>query len=86
MIWLALLKTKNITPPGLLVILEFFGSCSSLRVNYEKTKILALGSNILHENDFNDHKVGKTIKGVYFGYDERERNDLNFRQTLKPLK
>ena len=24
--------------------------------------------------------------GVYFGYDEKQRNDLNFRQTLKSIK
>ena len=24
--------------------------------------------------------------GIYFGYDERQRNDLNFRQTLKSIK
>lgn len=73
---------------SLFAILESFGTCSGLRVNHEKTEIIALGSNILHEKDFNDHKICEIIKilGVYFGYDEKQRNDLNFRQTLKSIK
>ena len=73
---------------SLFAILESFGSCSGLRVNHEKTEILALGNSILHEKDFNNHRVCEIIKilGVYFGYDEKQRNDLNFRQTLKSLK
>ena len=73
---------------SLFAILESFGSCSGLRVNHEKTEILALGNSILHEKDFNNHRVCEIIKilGVYFGYDEKQRNDLNFRQTLKSIK
>ena len=72
---------------SLFAILESFGSCSGLRVNHEKTEILALGNSILHEKDFNNHRVCEIIKilGVYFGYDEKQRNDLNFRQTLKSI-
>ena len=68
--------------------LESFGSCSGLRVNHEKTEVIALGSIILHEKDFKDHTICEIIKilGVYFGYDEKQRNDLNFRQTLKSIK
>ena len=57
-------------------------------VNHAKTEILALGSNILHEKDLNDRKICETIKilGVYFGYDEKQTNDLNHRQTLKSIK
>ena len=73
---------------SLFAILESFRSCSGLCVNHEKTEIIALGSNILHEKYFNDHKIFEVIKilGVYFGYDEKQRNDLNFRQTLKSIK
>ena len=73
---------------SLFAILESFGSCSGLRVNHEKTEIIALGSTILHEKDFNDHKICGIIKilGIYFGYDEKQRNELNFRQTLKSIK
>ena len=42
---------------SLFAILESFGSCSSLRINHEKTEIIALGSNILHEKDFNDNNI-----------------------------
>ena len=74
---------------SLFATLESFGSCSGrLRVNHEKTEVIALGSIILHEKDFKDHKICEIIKilGVYFGYDEKQRNDLNFRQTLKSIK
>ena len=73
---------------SLFVILESFGSCSGLRVNHEKTEILALGNSILHEKDFNNHRVCEIIKilGVYFGYGEKQKDDLNFRQTLKSIK
>jgi len=57
-------------------------------VNHEKTEILALGNSILLEKDFNNHRVCEIIKilEIYFGYDEKQRNDLNFRQTLKSIK
>ena len=73
---------------SLFATLESFGSCSDLRVNHEKTEFLALGSNILEEKGLNDYKVCETIKilGVYFGYDGKQRNDLNYRQTLKSIK
>ena len=60
---------------SLFAILESFGSCSGLRVNHDKTEIIALGSNILHEKDFKDHKICEIIKilGVYFGYDEKQK-------------
>ena len=47
-----------------------------------------LGSIILHENDLKDHNICGIIKilGVSFGYDEKQRNDLNFQQTLKSIK
>ena len=56
------------------VILESFESCSGLRVNHEKTEILALGNNILHGKDFNNHRVCEVIKilGVYFMTKNRE--------------
>ena len=73
---------------SLFAILESFESCSGLRVNHEKTEILALGNSILYEKDINNHRVSEIIKilGAYFGYDKKQRNDLNFRQTLKSIK
>ena len=44
-------------------------------------------NSILLEKDYNNHRVCEIIKilGIYFGYDEKQRNDLNFRQTLKSI-
>ena len=53
-----------------------------------KTEIMGLGDNILQEKDFPTHSICEVIKilGIYFGYDERQRNNLNFSQTLKSIK
>lgn len=62
--------------------------CSGLKANDEKTEILALGSNFLQKTNFPKHNVCEVIKilGIYFCYDERQRDNLNFRQTLKSIK
>ena len=54
----------------------------------KKTEIVPLGDNILREKDFPKHSICEVIKilGIYFGYDERQRNNLNFSQTLKSIK
>ena len=59
-----------------------------LQLKMVKYWINDISGNILHERHFNDHKICDIIKilGVYFGYDEKQRNDLNFRQTLKSIK
>ena len=69
-------------------ILESFGECSGLKVNDEKTEIVFLGDKILQEEDFPKHSICEVTKilGIYFGYNERQRNDLNFSQTLKSIK
>ena len=69
-------------------ILESFGECSGLKVNDEKTEIVPLGDNILQEKDFPKHSICEAVKklGIYFGYDERQRNNPNFSQTLKSIK
>ena len=68
-------------------ILKSFGECSGLKVNDEKTEILALGNNILQEADFPKHNLCKVIKilRIYFGYDVKQRDNLNFRETLKSI-
>ena len=68
-------------------ILESFGECSGLKVN-DKKKIVPPGDNIPQEEDFPKHSIVEVTKilGIYFGYDERQRNDLNFSQTLKSIK
>ena len=80
--------TKNLTPPSSPFWNPLNPCALGVRVNCEKTEIIALGSNILHEKDLNGHKICEIIKilGVYFGYDEKQRNDLNFRQTLTSIK
>ena len=50
-------------------VLECFGDCSGLKVNHEKTEMLALGNNTIQDTTFAKHKVCEVIKilGVYFG-------------------
>ena len=78
----------NASYTALFCILESSRECSGLKVNDEKTEILALGNNVLQEADFPKHSLCEVIKilGIYFGYDERKRDNLNFRQTLKSIK
>ena len=82
-----IIKDK-ISYTNLFRILESFGECSGLKVNDEKTEIVPLGDNILQEKDFPKHSICEVIKiwGIYFGYDERQRNNLNFSQALKSIK
>ena len=49
---------------------------------------LALGNNSLQESDFPKHNLCEVIKilGIYFGYDVRQRDNLNFRETSKSMK
>ena len=73
---------------ALFKILESFGECSGSKVNHEKTEIFALGNSILQDVDFPKHNIcaNSKILGVYFGYDVKQRDALNFRQTLKDMK
>ena len=82
-----ILKDK-ISYLDLFCILESFGECSGLKMNDEKTEILALGNNFLQESDFPKHNFSEVIKilGIYFGYDVRQKDNLNFRETLKSIK
>ena len=69
-------------------LLEAFGECSGLKVNHEKTETLALGDSSLWEDLSNMHTLCNVIKilGIYFGGNEKERDDLNFRESLKSIK
>ena len=69
-------------------VLESFGECSGLKVNHEKTEILALGNNTLEDVDLVKHNICGAIKilGVYFDYDIKQRDSLNFKKTLKGIK
>ena len=50
--------------------------------------MLALGNNLIEDMNFAKHKFCGVIKilGVYFGYDLKQRHDLNFNETLKTIK
>ena len=69
---------------SLFEILKSFEELSGLKVNHEKTELLALGNNTLRDVDFPKHTICEVIKilGVYFGYDVRQRDSLNFKQTF----
>ena len=60
-----------------------------LRINNEKTEALALGnSRSIWEGHSYSPNLCNTIKilGVYFGFDAKQRDELDFRNTLKSLK
>ena len=61
---------------ALFEILKFFEELSGLKVNHEKTELLAFGNNTLRDVDFPKHTIWEVIKilGVYFGYDARQTN------------
>ena len=70
------------TYKNLFRILNSFGECSDLKVNDEKTESMLLGDNILQEKYLWNHKKF----GIYIGYDDRKRDNLDFSQTLKSIK
>ena len=64
------------------------GGGGGLKVNNEKTEASALGnSRSLWEghSDLPNLCNTITILGVYFGYDAKQRDELNFRNTLKSI-
>ena len=69
-------------------LLSCLGECSGLKVNHEQTEIFALRNSTLQDVDFPKHNTCVNIKilGVYFGFDVKQRDALNFRQTLKDMK
>ena len=67
--------------------LNSFGICSGLKLKAEKTKALWLGSNIINGStlQINIEKVNKpvTILGIFFTYDLRKKQELNFDETTE---
>ena len=57
-------------------------------MNDGNTEVLAKGDNSLKKSDFPKHNLCQVIKilGIYFGYDVRQRDKLNFRESLKSIK
>ena len=88
--WYACFIKDSSSYTNLFVTLKTFGECSGLKINNEKTEALALGNGrSLWEGPHSDlPNRCNTIKilGVYFGYGAKQRDELNFRNTLKSLK
>ena len=61
---------------ALFEILKSFEELSGLKVNHEKTELLALGNNTLRDVDLPKHTICEVIKilVVYFGDDVRQRD------------
>ena len=70
------------------IFLRVLETSLAKQVNHEKTEILALGNHTVQHVDFAKHNVCEIIKilGVHFGYDLKQRDTLNYRQTLKDIK
>jgi hypothetical protein len=84
----AFLKNKS-SYMTLLECADEFSICSGLKINKEKTEAMWLGSAYGNRNEMLDIKnIDKPIKilGIYFTYNEKKRNELNFDATLKSIK
>ena len=72
---------------SLSVLLEKFGNISGLKLNEEKTKAYWLGS--LHQSfeHIGIEKINKPMKilGIYFTYDWRKYQELNFENIIKSI-
>ena len=68
-------------------ILKNFGICSGLKLNVEKTEALWLGSNFDNPPFIDIENINKPIKilGVYFTYNLRKSQELNFDAILNSI-
>jgi len=71
--------------------LKLFGSCSGLKPNTAKTEVLRLGPSQKDVDIYSILKIPKPseppkILGVYFTYDNRLRDRLNFENLIKSVK
>ena len=59
-----------------------------MKVNHEKTEALAFGDSSIWEDLPNKYNLRNVIKilGIYFSGNVKERDDLNYRETLKVYK
>ena len=70
-----------------LKLLELFGECSGLNINRDKSEIMLLGNsrNLSFDlNPLNGIKIKKALKilGIYFTYDNRTKQKLNFDELI----
>ena len=68
--------------------LKVFEGCSGLKLNKDKTEAYWLGSSHNCNESLEIETVNKPMKilGIYFTYNSRLKNELNFDATLKSLK
>jgi len=71
----------------LLKTISAFSNSSGVKINEEKTKIMAIGPTLLSEGDF-IHEIKNEIKilGIFFAKDLKEKRRLNFDLVLKSIK
>ena len=69
-------------------ILKAFEGCSGLKLNKDKTEAYWFGSSHNCNDSLDIETVNKPMKilGIYFTYNSRLKNELNFDATLKSLK
>ena len=69
-------------------LLSCLAKCSGFKVNHDKREIFALENSTLQDVDFPKHNICVNIKilGMYFGYDVKQRDALDFREALKEMK
>ena len=70
--------------------IERFGNCSGLKLNSDKTEALWLGNsyNNCQLPNIDVDQINKPMKilGIYFTYDWRKKQELNFEASLKSLR
>ena len=83
----AILRDKT-SLEQLFVTLQHFEKCSGLKVNEDKTEAYWLGSSHNCKQVLKIKTVNKPMKilGVYFTYNARLKQELNFDATIKSLK
>ena len=74
-----------------LKLLELFGECPGLNFNRDKSEIMLLGNSrnlSLDLNLLNGIKIKKALKilGIYFTYDNRTKQKLNFDELIDYIK
>ena len=79
---------NKISLQNLSVTIKHFGECSGLKLNEDKTEAYWLGSSHNCGEPLNIEKVNEPMKilGIYFTYNWRLKQELNFNNILDSLK
>ena len=73
-------------------LLKSFGECSGLKINHDKSEIMLLGdyahSSSLNHSLFKSVKIKASVKilGIYFTYDYRIKQKMNFDELINSIK